>query len=107
MENRPDLWYGGACYLDRPSRTPPAAPPLPSTSHAIADSLSLPKKSTPVESSKSSLFCQNTRGAETLLCDLCAPISMPSVLRFFRSPLVYPEPYLRSATSPSRRCLTL
>ncbi len=30
--------------------------------HQLADSLSLPKKSTPLQSSKSSLFCQNTRG---------------------------------------------
>src|SRR6266404_850476 len=57
--------------------------------HQFAASLSPPKTPTPLQSSKSRLFCQNTRGT---LCDLCAPISVPSVLCFFLDVTCFHQP---------------
>ena len=45
-----------------PRRRPWPPSPLPFCFHTLADSLSSPKKSTPLQSSKSSLFSENTRG---------------------------------------------
>jgi hypothetical protein len=49
--------------------------------HQLADSLSLPKKSTPLQSSKSSLFCQNTRGmgGRVMICH--APLTTATMQR--------------------------
>jgi hypothetical protein len=64
--------------------------PLPLYFHQLAASSSLSKKSTPLQSSKSSLFCQNTRGggipagsavcgdaSDFFLCALCASVANP------------------------------
>ena len=59
----------------------------------LAASLSLPKKSTPLQSSKSRLFCQNTRGG------------VPSAISVLRSqcPRFSPCPLCLCGKIPSRR----
>jgi hypothetical protein len=64
IDKRPDLQYAFACYLEQPSPTPRATPAVTLDRSYCCKLfvLSLRKKSSPLQSSKSRLFSQNTRG---------------------------------------------
>src|SRR5216683_3036095 len=76
--------------------------PLPATSYplsfqAIAASFALPKKSSPLESSKSSLFLQNTRGGGT-------PTNRSFGINNFQP--LFPRPVCKAVTPAANRALS-